>query len=547
MLDDDDRGDSHGSGGPGSGNGRGSGPSGADGPGRTTIANDAGGTTSSWMRTPVPAYDRELPADLCVDVCVIGAGIAGLSTAYHLARAGLEVAVIDDGPIGGGETARTSAHLASALDDRFHHLERIHGAEGARLAAASHAGAIDDIERIVREHRIDCGFRRVDGYLFTAPGADSKILDAELQAARRAGLTVEMLTRAPWPSFDTGPCLCFADQAELHPLQYLVGLAAAFVERGGRIYTGVHATDIGEGTVAVSIARAGAERTITAPSVVVCTNPPITSRVSMSLRQAAYRTYVIAARIAASTIPPGLYWDTVDPYHYVRTVREPDGDLLLVGGEDHRVGQADDAGARWQRLEDWARERFPIGPTVDRWSGQVMEPNDGLAFIGRWSGSRERGVYLATGDSGHGLTHGALAGRLLTDLILGRDNPLATLYDPHRTTLRAIGTLVSEALSSSAPYTDWLKRGDVKHARDIAPGTGALLRQGLHLLAVYRDPAGTCHARSATCPHLGGVVQWNSAESSWDCPCHGSRFTAEGKLVAGPANSDLAPAKLDED
>ncbi len=517
--------------------------------GAKVTPDDAGGSRSPWMRTPVPAYDRVLPAELAVDVCVIGAGICGLSTAYHLARSGLQVAVIDDGPIGGGETSRTTAHLSCALDDHFFRLEQVHGEEGARMAAASHAAAIDDIERIVREHGIACDFRRVDGFLFVGADGDPKILDDELAAARRAGLEPERLPRAPSTTFDTGPCLRFPRQAQFHPIRYLAGLAEAVLALGGRIYSGAHARDVAAGKVVAVVGDR--EHVIRAPSVVVATNPPINNLLTMPLRQAPYRSYVITARVDRGAAPPGLYWDTEDPYHYVRTM--PDGggggELLLVGGEDHRVGQDDAPEERWRRLEAWTHERFPVQAIVDRWSGQIMEPADGLAYIGRTDGKggTEGGVYVATGDSGNGMTHGALAGILLADLITGRDNPWAKVYDPKRTSLRALGTLLKESLKSTVPYSDWLKAGDVKSAREIAPGSGALVRQGLHLLAVYRDPDGACHARSAACPHLGGVVQWNPAESSWDCPCHGSRFDAHGKVLAGPANSDLPEATLDDD
>jgi glycine/D-amino acid oxidase-like deaminating enzyme/nitrite reductase/ring-hydroxylating ferredoxin subunit len=513
---------------------------------RNVVPDDQGGTRSSWMRDSVPDFDRTLPAELAVDVCIIGAGIAGLSTAYHLTRAGLKVCVVDDGPIGGGETSRTTAHLASALDDRFHHLEHVHGRDGARLAAASHAAAIDDIERIAATHSIECDFRRVDGYLFAPPGGDTKELDQELSAAKRAGLEVEALARAPIPGFDTGPCLRFARQAQFHPVRYLAGLARAIVEGGGRIVTGAHATDLADGAVKVTVEDG--ERSIRAPSVVVATNPPITSRVEFPLRQAPYRTYVIAMHVGRGMMPAALFWDTADPYHSVRTATTAEGDLLIVGGEDHRVGQDEQPEKRWQRLESWARERFPVTTTVDRWSGQCLEPADGLAFIGRidGKGGEQGGVYMVTGDSGNGMTHGAIAGMLLTDLITGRPNPWAKLYDPKRTSLRGLRHLLGEAAKSSAPYSDWLKAGDVKAVKDIAPGSGAVLRQGLHLLAVYRDEEGGCHVRSATCPHLGGVVSWNSAEKSWDCPCHGSRFDARGRLLEGPANDDLAEAMLAE-
>lgn len=507
------------------------------------VPNDSGTTTSPWMTTSVEVFDDMLPSELTTDVCVVGAGIVGMSAAYHLTGAGLQVVVIDDGPIGGGETSRTTAHLASALDDRFYRLERMHGPEGARLAAASHAAAIDRIEEIVRTHRIECDFRRVDGYLFAGKGGPADELERELDAARRAGLEVEALARAPITSFDTGPCLRFANQAQFHPIAYLRGLASVITERGGRIYSGVHARDVEPGKPS-EVATDGHQR-IFAGSVVIATNAPITSMVELPLRQAAYRTYVIAASIARDAVPPGLYWDTSDPYHYVRTAPrdddDPGDDLLIVGGEDHKTGQDGDPAERWERLETWTRDRFPVNEVLHRWSGQVLEPADGLAFIGR-SGGRDSRLFLATGDSGNGLTHGALAGMLLTDLITGQPNPYAALYDPDRSVTPGLGTLVREGLNATARYVDWLLGADVSSCEDIAPGHGAIVRDGVHMLAVYRDDAGVCHRRSAACPHLGGVVRWNPAEKSWDCPLHGSRFDALGKCIDGPANADLGPA-----
>jgi glycine/D-amino acid oxidase-like deaminating enzyme/nitrite reductase/ring-hydroxylating ferredoxin subunit len=513
--------------------------------GDRTVPNDSGTTTSLWMRTAVPVFDQHLPRESTTEVCVIGAGICGLSTAYHLAREGISVVVIDDGPLGGGETSRTTAHLSTALDDRYYHLERVHGEGGARLAAASHAAAIDSIEEIAQRHQIDCDFRRVDGFLFTPPGKPKRDLERELLAARRAGLAdVELVLRAPVTSFDSGPCLRFPRQAQLHPINYLRGLARVVIQRGGRIYTGVHAQHIEPGKP--NLVTTDGKEQILAGSVVVATNPPITSRVEFPLRQHAYRTYVIAAQLRAGSVPPALLWDTDDPYHYVRTAPLEDGigELLIVGGEDHKTGQEHDPQRRWDRLEAWTRERFPVIRVVERWSGQVMEPADGLAFIGR-SGGKSSTVYFATGDSGNGMTHGAIAGILLTDLVLGRVNPWAELYDPHRTSLRGVGTLLRESANATAQYADWLGRGDVGSVAEIPRGDGAVIRDGLRMIAVYRDDAGVCHARSATCTHLGGVVSWNAAEKTWDCPCHGSRFDALGRVVDGPANADLAVADLD--
>lgn len=506
---------------------------------------ESGQTTSVWMGTPVPSF-APLTTDIETDVCVIGAGIAGLTTAYLLTQAGKSVVIVDDGPVGDGQTARTTAHLASAQDDRFYELERLHGQEGSRLAAESHAAAINTIEAIAAREKIDCHFERVDGYLFLAPGHQVSELEEELEAARRAGLTVELLDYAPIESFDTGPCLRFAQQAQFHPLKYLARLAERIQATTGQIFTQTHADEIAAGDTCRVTTGSGA--VISAGAVVVATNVPVNDRLVMVTKVYPYRTYVIGLRIPAGRIPRALYWDTQDPYHYVRLAHgeSDDEELLIVGGEDHKTGQAQDTEQRFVRLEAWTRARFPlVQEVVFHWSGQVMEPVDGLAFIGH-NPLDEPNVYIATGDSGQGMTHGTIAGMLLSDLILGRDNPWAKLYDPSRKTLRAATEYTSENANVALQYAGWVTPGKVHAIDQIPPGSGAVMRRGLGKLAVYRDASGTVHACSAVCPHLGCIVNWNPTEHSWDCPCHGSRFDAHGAVIDGPANSDLEPVDLDE-
>jgi glycine/D-amino acid oxidase-like deaminating enzyme/nitrite reductase/ring-hydroxylating ferredoxin subunit len=508
------------------------------------IPNDSGTSLSPWMREPVPDLWGDLPAETYVDVCVIGAGISGLSAAYELVRAGRDVLVIDDGPIGGGETGRTSAHLASAIDDRFHRLEATHGARGARLAAESHAAAIDHIEEIVASEGIDCDFRRVAAYLFAPAGESTDEITRELAAVRRAGLDAELVPRAPLPGFDSGPAIRFARQAQFHPIRYLRGLAEAILARGGRICSGVRAEHVEGGSPAIVTVEGG--RTIAAGAVVVATNAPISSRIRLPIKEAAYRTYMIGMQVPRRALEPALYWDTADPYHYARLVPGPAGsehDLVIVGGEDHKVGQRDDAEARWNRLVAWTREHFVDAThVVHRWSGQIIEPADGLAYIGRDPSSGDN-VYVVTGDSGNGLTHATLGGLLLTDLVLGRPNDWAALYDPARSGLRAPRSFLKENLNQAGQYADWLGAGDVRSADEVPAGEGAVVRRGLRLVAVFRDEAGHCHERSAVCPHLGGVVSWNHAEKTWDCPVHGSRFDCLGRVINGPANGDLHPVE----
>ncbi|HEV2912579.1 MAG TPA: FAD-dependent oxidoreductase [Pyrinomonadaceae bacterium] len=514
--------------------------------------NLSGQSISVWMATAEVPAQSALAENVEADVCIVGAGIAGMTTAYLLAREGKRVVVLDDGPIGGGMTQRTTAHLVNALDDRYYELERLHGEKGARLAAESHSAAIDLVESIIAEEKIDCDFERLDGYLFTPPNESRQQLEDELKAAHRAGLTsIEMVERAPIKDFDTGPALRFPRQAQFHPLKYLSGLASAIKRDGGRIFTGTHASKIEGGERARVETSDG--HTVTAGAVVVATNTPVNDRVVIHTKQAPYLTYVIGARVPRGSVETALFWDTPDPYHYVRIQSGPfeesdgekgdgeagDYDILIVGGEDHKTGQKDDANNRYAWLERWTRTRFPMIESIEfRWSGQVMEPVDGLAFIGR-NPLDEPNVFIATGDSGNGMTHGTIAGRLLTDLIMGRENQWATLYDPSRITLRAGVEFAKENLNVAAQYTDLVTPGDVDSADEVKPGNGAILRRGLKKIAVYRDEQGALHERSAVCVHLGCIVDWNSKEKTWDCPCHGSRYDAYGKVFQGPANSDL--------
>ena len=509
------------------------------------MKSDAGQNQSIWTSTADIEPRPPLAGTEQANVCIVGAGIAGLTTAYLLAREGKSVAVLDDGPIAGGETGRTTAHLSNALDDRYMELERLHGDRGARLAAESHTKAIETIESIVADEKIDCDFLRLDGYLFLPPGGDIDVLNLEFDAAKRAGVPgVRMVESAPVPTFNTGRCLQFPRQGQFHIVKYMAGLAKAVERLGGRIYTRSHVEDIQEGPQPLVKTSDGA--TVRCHHVVVATNTPINNWVSIHTKQEPYRTYVIGALIPKALVPPVLLWDTADPYHYVRTLNLSDRhDILIVGGEDHRTGQAHDTNDRFDCLEEWARQRFPqIEHTEFRWSGQVMEPVDGLGFIGRNPGSSN--VYIATGDSGHGMTHGTIAGMLIGDLINGAENPWRKLYDPSRKTLKAAGEFARFNLNVAKQYVGIVTAGSSRSPESIPHGTGAVIRRGVEKIAVYCDENGTRHEYSAVCPHLGCIVDWNDTEKTWDCPCHGSRFSCDGKVINGPANSGLGPVEDDE-
>ncbi len=507
---------------------------------------------SFWIDSiPALKFDT-LKENIETDIVVVGAGISGLSVGYCLSRAGRQVVIVEDGYIGSGETGRTTAHVVNALDDRYADLEKYHGEDGSRLAAESHTAAIDFIESTIRNENIDCDFKRVDGYLFLHETDDVKTLEEELEATHRAGIKTIMQDQVPGIMYEKGPCLQFPNQAQFHPLKYIHGLAHSIVKNGGKIFTETHATNVRKHRV-----EAG-PFTIKANHIVVATNTPINDLVTMHTKQFPYRTYVIAATIPKAGIDPALWWDTGDqnskwvtmPYNYVRLHEFNDQfDLLISGGADHKTGQADEEQIpeeeRFNILENWARKRFPaMREIVYKWSGQVMEPLDGMGFIGRNPGDDD--IYIVTGDSGNGMTHGTIAGMLISDLINGISNPWEKLYSPSRITVKTAGDYLKEVGNMAAQYVDLISAGDIKSANQLNNDEGGVLAVGLKKIAVYKDRSGNLQAYSAICPHLGCVLQWNGIEKSFDCPCHGSRFTCEGKVINGPAHSDLKKIEITE-
>lgn len=506
-----------------------------------------GTSTSVWMASAaVPEYPP-LPEDARADVCVVGAGIAGLTSAYLLLREGKSVIVIDALGVGAGESGRTTAHFFPA-DERYCEIERRFGFDTAAAVANSYRTATDRVEALIGAEHIACNFRRLDGYLVSPGRTWDEILDREYITAGKLGLDVQRVDAVPWLGFNSGPCIRFANQAQFHPLKYLAGLAGAITRLGGRIHCGTRAVDI-EGDERLQRVKTAQGAFVEARAVVVATNTPFNDRVVMHTKQAAYRTYVIGMQVPREALQPFLLWDTGDPYYYVRLADTgPDAgyEVLVVGGQDHKNGQDSHPQHRYDEIERWARERFPMAGSVEyRWSGEVMEPADGLAYLGH-NPMDDRNVYVITGDSGNGMTHCTAGAILVTDLIMERGNPWTETYRPSRMATHGLSDFLSEQANTVAQYADWARNGDVESAAEIPAGEGALLREGGKLLAVHRHADCSLHAVSAACTHLGCAVHWNSAEKSWDCPCHGSRFDTEGTVLHGPAKAPLAAAALTE-
>jgi len=505
----------------------------------------SGKNISYWTETSGLPARIPLKKNLETDVVIVGGGLAGLSVAYCLTQSGRKVVLIEDGDIGSGETGRTTAHLVTALDERYYHLQKIFGDEKTKLIAESHRLAIDFVEQTVKKENIDCGFERVNGYLFRHPSDKENSLREELEAAIKAGVEIKEVDKVPGMLHDE-QALCFLNQAQFHPLKYLKGLCKAIEQKGGSIFTGTFASKINHEGITTS-----GGYTVKANSIVVATNSPVNNLFTMFSKQYAYRTYVIGALVKKDLLPKALWWDTGDfesnskmpPYHYLRIhPYNEQYDLLISGGEDHPTANTSKTKVteenRYKLVEDWTRAHFPIGEIVYHWSGQVMEPMDGIAFIGR-NPLDHNNVYIITGDSGNGMTHCSFAGLLISDLINEKENKWEKLYSPLRFTLKesvAAVQLLNDDLVNV--LKKWFYKGSVELAT-LKNGEAAIVKQDGLKCGAYKDESGKLYLVSAECTHLKCMVLWNNDEKSWDCPCHGSRFTYEGKVMNGPANHDL--------
>lgn len=495
-------------------------------------------TRSIWMDVRVakaPALERSEHAD----VAVIGSGIAGLSCAYELAARGRSVIVIDRGDIGSGMTARTTAHLATALDDDYAKLIKVRGPDCARQLYQSLLTSIDRVEQIQAAESIDCDFARVDGYWILAAGTPASRLDEELEACKKIGIQVfDCREQTPLHTERLVRSLLFPSQARFHPTKYLAGLVASIKRKGGRFFANTCVEAIEEKQGEMVIATAGRYK-IRAADVVVATNSPVNVRVAIHTKQAPYRTYALAAKIPRSALHDALYWDTHDPYHYVRLQPLSERtNAVIIGGEDHKSGEADDGDRRFASLENWARDRLPqMGEVTHRWSGQCLEPTDCAGFIGP-SPDNEH-VFVVSGDSGQGMTNGVIAGMMIADLLTVGGSPWSELYDPSRKVGSSVGAFISENITPLLNFAEYLSADNMDAVEKLKAGEGRVVRNGLKKIAACRDHTGKLHLHSASCTHLGCVVHWNGLEQCWDCPCHGSQFAPDGTALNGPAVAGL--------
>jgi glycine/D-amino acid oxidase-like deaminating enzyme/nitrite reductase/ring-hydroxylating ferredoxin subunit len=496
-------------------------------------------TQPAEQRHPQQDY-FPLTEKVMADIAIIGAGITGLTTGFLLQQAGYSVSIIDAGPVGYGVTAFNSGHLTSMLlDSDLRRVIANFGEEAARIVTTSLQESIDFIENLARENQIECGFKRVPGYLFAeTPGQVGGLREIE-DAAERTGLRVRVMDKAPLP-FHTELALQIADQGRFHPLLYTQGLAAAFSEEGGTIYTNSRVLDVKSGGTQAPFCIEAEAGQIFADEVVIATHTPIGFRPAIQSRLEVFRSYVIGIR-SRSAIEDALFWDMEQPYHYIRETLDERGRLLVIGGADHRAGEKQPAEA-FQALEEYAKQRFRVDSVDYRWSAQFYQPADGLPYIGKLAGT-----YIAAGFSGEGLTFGTLAARIIADQLQGRENPCGEILSPLRAKpIASAGGFIAENINTLSHFVkDRFNKAEVvMHAEDLSAleiplGEGKICEIQGQKVAVYHSPEGVMHFLSPVCTHMRCLVGWNPTEKTWDCPCHGGRFSATGKVLNGPPVVDL--------
>lgn len=486
-------------------------------------------------KKPYPRLERD---GIHVDVAIVGAGITGVTAAILLKESGQRVAVLEARGVASGVTGGTTAHLTQALDTRYHELESKFGREGARLAAASSRAAIEQIALLGVRHGVSNDFEYLPGYLYTEREEQVDELDRELNAALRAGVPVNR-SSVPLP-IPVKAGVCFENQAQFHPLRYVLALAERIPGNGSFLFEESRVLAVDEGEPCRLHLEQGV--TLSAARVIVATHAPI-NKLLLQTKLAHYRSYVVSGRVEQAA--HGLFWDTEDPYHYLRAQRVEGGIELIVGGEDHKTGQEEDPEERWERLSVHA-SRFGLREVKMRWSAQVIEPVDGLPFIGKNAASER--VYVATGFSGNGMTFGTLAGMLLSDACLGRQSPYADLYSATRIKpIAGLGSFLQENIDFPMHLlSDVVRPPNARSIAEIEPGEAKIVRISGERLGVYRDQEGRLHAVSPVCTHLGCHVSFNGAEKTWDCPCHGSRFDVDGKVLDGPAVKALRQRQVTE-
>ncbi|SFG73663.1 Glycine/D-amino acid oxidase [Halopelagius inordinatus] len=490
-------------------------------------------TESVWMSTTDRTSYPPLDGDREVDVAVVGGGITGLTAATKLSEEGKDVAVVESGRIVEGVTGKTTAKLTLQHGLIYDHLRSEFGDTLARQYADANQDAIETVRDRVERYDIDCDFDRTPAYTYTESAEKRSDIADEVEAARALDIPAEFVEETPLP-FDVEAAIRVDDQARFHPRKYLLALAEAVEDAGNDVFERTKATDVESGDGNRVVTERG---TLTADAVVVATHFPLLDHRLFFSRLYPHRSYVVTIRTDDAP-SEGMYYRAEEPGRSLRTKVAGEDDLLIVGGEGHKTGQGDEK-ERYRRLERYAGEQFEVESMPYRWSTQDFSTPDKVPFVGRL-GPTTDGIYVGTGYGGWGMTNGTAAGELLADLALGRSNPYESVFDPTRLSKSSAGKALKENTEVAKEFVGgWAKSLFGSDTVTPPAGESRIVRHDGKPYGLYRDEDGELHAVSAVCTHMDCIVDWNDAEKSWDCPCHGSRFGVDGSVIDGPAVEDL--------
>jgi glycine/D-amino acid oxidase-like deaminating enzyme/nitrite reductase/ring-hydroxylating ferredoxin subunit len=497
-------------------------------------------TKPFWMETPLPAFEP-LQRDIDVDVAIVGGGLTGITAAYLLKLAGAKVALLERQRCASADTGHTTAHLTMVTDLRLQQIVKKFGKDGGRAFWDAGAAAIDQIHNIVQREQIRCEFNWVPGYLHVSlhdrggtKERESLMHDAEL--AKELGYSAEFVEVVPYCN---KPGVRFPNQAKFHPRKYLAALLQKIPGDGSHVFENSAATEFEDKPLGVKVGN----HKVRCQFLFIATHTPLMgntgsfSALLFQTKLALYTSYVLGAKLPHGTVPEALFWDTTDPYYYLRTEHYRDHDYAIFGGEDVKTGQEDDPESVFTRLETEMKKWLPMAEISHRWLGQVIETNDGLPFIGETAENQ----FVATGFCGNGFTLGTLAAMMARDRFLKKTNPWEDLLDVHRRKLLG-GTWRYITENMDYPYhmlRDRLARAESRSLDDVPRGEGKIVSVDGKKMAAYRDVRGELTLLSPVCTHLKCIVRWNDADKTWDCPCHGSRFKPTGEVFSGPAESPL--------
>ncbi len=495
--------------------------------------------TSYWLKSAKMSRFPRLGEDLKVDVIVIGGGMTGITAAYLLKKAGKKVALLERDRCVRVDSGHTTAHLTYVTDEPLQDLVKTFGRDHAQAAWDAGRAAIGQIAENVQSEDIDCEFARVPGFVHAswrdAAKDETDQLREGAKLAAELGFDASFVDEVP---LARRPGIRFATQAKFHPVKYLTTLLKRIPGEGSFVFENSEAEEFLDNEMAVKVNG----HTVRGDYLVLGTHVPLMGKAGMisstllQTKLAPYTTYAIGAQVAKGTVPQALFWDTSDPYYYLRVDPRPRFDYLIFGGEDHKTGQQEDANESFRRLEQTLLQILPEAKVDARWSGQVIETHDGLPYIGE---TAER-QFVATGYAGNGMTFGTIAGMMAADAVLGRKNPWTDLFSVGRKKLASAWDYLKENLDY--PYyfiKDKLTLSEGESLDDLKPGQGKVLSLGGQRVAASRDAEGKVTKLSPVCTHMGCLVHWNQADSTWDCPCHGSRFKVTGEVLGGPAEKPL--------